>query len=432
MRTVHLRASLTLLATLTLMSPAVTPNAAVPNTVDTRATASRQNRWKEDLDYFGRELPARHIQFEKIIPANKFEREVREIQRATPRLSDAEIILRLMRLTASLNVAHTRVGWPTGPLAFHHYPLGFYWFSDGLAVAAATPEHQQAVGARVLRMGRFTAREVQRAVAAFISHDNDAGLRGEGPTFMRVAELLQYLHIAQADGQLRLQLEQTNGRRFALQVAPAPEETHTNWVRLWDAWSVPRRLPAKSTDEFYWDQFLPETRTLYVQYNFCANAPGNSFADFARRLFACADTEAVQRMVVDLRGNGGGDSTVAEPLLEGLKARPALSAIGHLYVLMGRGTCSSGMWAAVRLRQRFGARLVGELTGGKPNAYGDCRIVFLPNSGIEIRYSTKWFGLMSPYNPPGLEPDLRVSQSVKDCVAGRDPVLEVALRHQIK
>jgi hypothetical protein len=433
MRAVCLSVALTLaLATgLAGRASAATANAAVTNTANTIAAASRQKRWQEDLEYFARELPAKHIQFARIVSPEKFEREVREIERAVPELSDSEIVLRLMRQTASLNVAHTRVSWPTAPLAFREYPLAFYWFSDGLAIAAATPEHRQAVGARVLRIGRRTPKEVQKAVAAFIAHDNDASLLGESPVFMRAAELLQYLKIAEADGQLRLLLEQTNGRRLALQVTPAPAETQAIWVQLWDAWAIPRKLPAKSADDYYWYQLLPEMRTLYVQYNYCANAPGNSFASFARSLFASADTQAVERVVVDLRGNGGGSSPVTEPLLEGLKSRPALSAKGHLYVLIGRGTCSSGMMAALRLWDGFGAILVGEPTGGKPNAYGDFRIMSLPNSRIEIHYSTQWFHLVGR-DRPSLNPDVRAPQSLKDCLAGHDPALEAALRHTLR
>ncbi len=396
------------------------------------AGAPRERCWKEDLDYLARELPARHLDFFKLMPQRQFDREVHELESEVPRLSDVEIVFRLMRLAARLGVSHTRVGWPAGHLTVRRYPLAFYWFSDGLAVAAVTPEYREALGARVLRIGSRTPRQVQTAVAPFVSHDNDAGLRGESPIFMRSAELLQHLQIASTDGHLRLRLAKSDGQPFELQVTPCPDEMQTNWVKIWDDWAVPRRLSGNHADAFYWYELLPGTRSLYVQYNVCANMPGDSFESFARNLFAFADSRAVERIVVDLRGNGGGDSRVVNPLLEGLKSRPALSRIGHLYVLIGRGTCSSGMWAAVSLQQRFGARLVGEPTGGKPNAYGDIRIMYLPNSRIEIRYSTQWFQLMNPDAPASLDPDVRAPQSLKDCLAGRDRALEAALRHTLR
>ena len=45
--------------------------------------------------------------------------------------------------------------------------------------------------------------------------------------------------------------------------------------------------------------------------------------------------------------------------------------------------------AALSLWHGFRATLVGEPTGGKPNAYGDVRTFSLPNSRLVIRYSTK-------------------------------------------
>lgn len=415
-----------------LFSALVMLNGAETNVLSTSVAAPRGRRWKEDLDFLARELPAKHLDFYKLMPQRQFDREVRRLESELPRLSDAEVVLRLMRLAARVGVSHTRVSWPAGPLAVRQYPLAFYWFSDGLAVAAATPEYRQAVGARVLRMGSRTPRQVLAALTPYISHDNEAGLRGESPVFMRAAELLEYLQIASTNGQLRLRLTKPDGQPFELQVTPSPAAMQTNWVKIWDDWAVPRRLSGDHADAFYWYELLPVTRALYIQYNVCANTPGNSFESFARNLFAFADSQAVERVVVDLRGNGGGDSRVVKPLLDGLKSRTALIAKGPLYALIGRGTLSSGMMAAEDLRRELNAILVGEPTGGKPNAYGDVRTFRLPNSRLEVRYSTVRFRRAPEGDPPSLKPDLCVPQPLSDALAGRDTALEAALSLPLK
>ena len=61
---------------------------------------------------------------------------------------------------------------------------------------------------------------------------------------------------------------------------------------------------------------MSDAKTLYVQYNRCANDPAKPFADFARELFAFADAHPVDRVVVDLRYNGGGNSRVIAPLID--------------------------------------------------------------------------------------------------------------------
>jgi hypothetical protein len=70
-------------------------------------------------------------------------------------------------------------------------------------------------------------------------------------------------------------------------------------------------------------------------------------------------------LVVDVRHNGGGDSSVDDALISGLRDRPAWRAAGRLVCLIGGSTFSSGLWTADDLR-RLGAVLVGSPTGGKP------------------------------------------------------------------
>jgi hypothetical protein len=390
------------------------------------AVSSRENRWREDLEYFARELPARHVQFSQIVSPKKFQRDVDRLRASVPRLSDTEIVLELMRQVAGFGVSHTRVSWPSGALAFREYPLGFYWFSDGLAVASARPEYREAVGARVIRISSRRPRQVQAALAAFVPHENKANLLGESPVFLRKVELLQHLHLADPDGYLRLRLEKPDGQRFELTVPPDPDPACTNWIAIWDARAVPRKVASQSAELPYWYEYWPEAETLYLQYNECGNLPDKPFAGVIHNMFDVADTRPVRRLIVDLRGNGGGDSTVVMPLLDGLMTRPSLSARRHLYALIDRGTCSSGMMAALDLERRFGALLVGEPTGGKPNAYGDVRSFELPHSKLVVRYSTQWFELASR-NAPSLTPNLSAPPLLSDCVAGRDPALDIAL-----
>jgi hypothetical protein len=114
----------------------------------TNNTAERIVRWQEDLDCFALELPARHKDFYQLMPRDRFEREVAELKREVPQLSDAEVILRLSRMVASLGVAHTSIDITSipGTMAFHSYPVQMQWFSDELAVVAAAPEYQAMLG----------------------------------------------------------------------------------------------------------------------------------------------------------------------------------------------------------------------------------------------------------------------------------------------
>ena len=138
---------------------------------------------------------------------------------------------------------------------------------------------------------------------------------------------------------------------------------------------------------------------------------------------------AVDRVVIDLRANGGGNSQVIQPLLDGLRSRRSLSGKGKLHALVGPGTFSSGLLAAIKLRSDLNAFIIGEPPGEKLNSYGEVRQLSLPNSHLAVRYSTKYFRLVKD-DEAGFEPDLVVRPSIADWLAGRDPVLEAAIRRR--
>ena len=70
----------------------------------------------------------------------------------------------------------------------------------------------------------------------------------------------------------------------------------------------------------------------------------------------------------------------------------------------------------------------GAPTGGRPNSYGNVRTLFLPNSRLQVGYSTRYFRLIEGSDPPSLMPDLAVEPTIEDLRTGRDPELEAALR----
>ena len=143
--------------------------------------AGRNARWRADLRNFATNLPARQLDFFKLIPKEKFEQEMTDLYANIPQLSDAEISLQLTRVAAGLGVAHT-MAEVSDTVAAEVYPIRMQWFSDGLGVVYTTLDYRGALGARVVRIGSMTPEEVQTALAPYISHENDARLRHESPS----------------------------------------------------------------------------------------------------------------------------------------------------------------------------------------------------------------------------------------------------------
>jgi C-terminal processing protease CtpA/Prc len=138
--------------------------------------------------------------------------------------------------------------------------------------------------------------------------------------------------------------------------------------------------------------------------------------------------EAIARLAPYLRTNTGGDSSVVGPLLRGIEQRPELAREHRVFVLIGPGTFSSGMWAAIDLVLACDAVLIGEPTGGQPNAPGYSGRFALPNSTLDVNYARRmWTKGGERFDGEALEPDLLVRETSRDHFAGVDPALEAAL-----
>src|SRR5262249_15833708 len=71
--------------------------------------------------------------------------------------------------------------------------------------------------------------------------------------------------------------------------------------------------------------------------------------------------------------------------------------------------------------------LIGEPSGGRPASYGEVKALVLPNSGLGISYSTRFFSAQFVPDLPSLNPDVAVPFRSADFFARHDPVLAAIL-----
>ncbi len=383
--------------------------------------ATRDGRWIQDVDYVTDQLPRLHPNLFFATPRSTFESAAQDLKGAIPRLQDHEVVVGLMRLVALIGDGHTSVRLPPG---FHRLPLRLARLADGLYVVAAEPSLADALGARLIAVGIVDAPALEAGAARLVSHENDSWLRARVPDLLVVAEVLFALGATEAISGARLPLQEQQGTPSERDVGAVTAPPAL--VDLATAAGVPPPLHEQRPNENYWFTTVDGSRALYLRYSRCQQG-SEPFSAFAERIFQVLDQGRADRLVVDLRRNGGGDSNVDDPLIQGLQGRPAWRQRGRLFSLIDSGTFSSGMFTALDL-QRLGAVLVGAPTGGKPNAYGNTRTLTLPNSRLEVSYSTRYFTLIEGSDPPSILPELAVEPTIEDMRTGRDPVLDAALR----
>ncbi len=416
------------LALLIILSPHVA-FAQTRQAPQTSAVTTVAEKWREDLKYMATELPRRHKNAFHSVSRAEFNRAVAELNRAIPSLQDHEIILGLRRILALIGDGHTNIyGWES---SFHGYPFRFYRFSDGYYVTRATTEYGNLLGARLVKIGNLEMNQAYDKAIILLQ-------KGEGEMYLwRYAPI--YLSFAEVEHALRMQpsvstgsftFEDRSGKKFSVEMNSLSVDEARAKKFIDAATKTP--LYRQRPDETFLREYLADSKTVYFRFN-------GGFPSFAESLRAYGELldfiekNPTEHLVIDLRSNNGGDSSLFEPLVEALIRNENINRKGHLFGIIGRGTYSAGMIEAVWLKQKTNAIMIGEPTGAKPNQYNevahDDQRIILPNSKLTVAYTVAYRKLVKG-DPPALMPDVRVDLSSHDYIAGRDPVLEKILAYK--
>ncbi|MEP6860872.1 MAG: hypothetical protein ABJE66_09645 [Deltaproteobacteria bacterium] len=368
--------------------------------------------WHEDLATLVTTVAGKHPDPFFHLPEAAWKQAVADLDAKLPSLDDAHVTTALVRLVASIGDTHTMIGaWGTAGV----YPVTFTWFDDGIFVTGAT--ERWAVGKRLVGIGTKNLDEVLAAITPLIAHDSPAGLHAHANDVLGDVALLAGLDLATLKSATFV-LADADGTKRPLAVVPGMLRAKV---------TPPAKLPLhlQGPPYVYWNKYDEPNHLLYFAYDACAEDPkAGSFAQLAAGTLGFVDQHQIDRFVIDLRRNEGGNSEIIKPLIDGLAARPALA--GKIYAIIGMHTFSSGMLDAMDLKRDVHATLVGGATSGKPNAYGEIKVVELPHSHLPLQYSTKRFSFPD-FPGDALVPDVAVPVTAADWFSGRDPALDAIL-----
>jgi tetratricopeptide (TPR) repeat protein len=409
-------------------------------------TPAEAEKWRADLRVLAAEMPSRHRNLFHTVKREQFEAAVKSLDGRIPQLTRNQVIVELMRVVAMVKDGHTGIAgllWDP-KIGFRSYPLSLYFFKDGLFVITADREHAGAVGARVLKIGDKSAEEVYDAVKGLVFHDrdNEFGLKAAAPFAMVIPEVLQALGIVEDMDKAQFVLEK-NGRRMTVEVSPVTRVSapvHNTWDFVkpagWadarDAATSPAPLWLKKVNDLFWYEYLAAEKTVYVQFNGVADKPEETFAAFTERLFEFVDKNAVERFVLDLRWNGGGNNFLNKPLVVGL-IKSKVDAPGKLFTIISRHTFSAAQNLVNELEKYTNTIFVGEPTGENVNFYGDSAGIELPNSGLVVRASTLWWQNLDPRDRrQWTGPHIAAELTSADYFTNNDPALKAILGYTPK
>jgi hypothetical protein len=181
--------------------------------------------------------------------------------------------------------------------------------------------------------------------------------------------------------------------------------------------------------EMHWELPMPEHDAMFVQMNNVVNDSDETLAAFGRRLWTVLQEKKPHHLILDLRHNNGGNTTLYAELMRTIVAFTR-EPDHDVYALIGRRTYSATGNFVTDLERWASPVFVGEPSSECCNLHGDPSHVTLPYSRIEGELSVVRWNLSRDVFDGRHEmvPHIPVVLSAKDYFAGKDPALEAVFR----
>jgi hypothetical protein len=383
---------------------------------------------RADLDHLLEAIEETHPDPWHGVPRAEFVTELEELKEDLGTLSSDGTVVELMRVVALLS-REGRDGHqfaiPAAGAEGEVLPIRVYEFAEGLFVTAALAANQALVGQRIVAVAGHPTEEVLDALEPLVPRDGPATLPAFRPVFLLRTEVLRGLGLI-GPGQVELTVADAQGVESTVGLDPVAFDAYVGEFGQEAMTRLPTRAGTRylSSDEVISSVLLSEGRTLYIRYTQVRDL---SAAVGAIRVQA--EDPAVERVILDLRQNGGGDNHSYPALLSVLEDF-ATAHPGRLGVLTDRVTFSAAANFATEIEHGTDAIFIGEAMGGGLNFWDDVFFIDLPHLATPMRVgiSTRYWEKSDPDDPRlTIEPEIALPVRAADYFADVDPALEAAL-----
>jgi hypothetical protein len=383
-------------------------------------------QWQQDVDYLVNKVNRNFAGFNPSLKTS-FNEDAAKIKAAIPRLSTHERILELARLMATLQDGHTEINLTGSETAFSRLPIILSFFGNDLYVVASDNARANIIGQRLTKINDTDITDVLAKLKPYINRDNEIEYIATAPTFIAIPELLEVIRVASAKNTISLTLSDKSGNENTLNVNAISykEYNSINWARAFK--SAPPYL--ENQDKGYWYAYLPEVKTLYVNFITLYNQNGNiSIKKFNQEILKQLDHQKPDKVVIDFRLCRGGNYKNILPLIDELKKRPGINATGKLFIINGRLTFSAAAVATLYFRYKTNATVVGEISRARPNWAENVESYRLPNSNLrfDCLEETK-VHFPEAGGSDKIPVDVETPRTYEAYQAGRDEVMEYIL-----
>lgn len=393
------------------------------------AQTSKKIDWKNDLEIYKKDLEQKHIEVYHSITKEDFANEWQKIYNNIDALNDFEIIVKLMRLTRLVNDGHTSISLQN--ISKQHFPIEVKLIDGQWRVIKVSSKHSNLLKLSLTAIDDIPIDEVSAKVsevAQFVENQYSQKIRtGE---YLNIAELLYALHITKKEHKAAFTFLDDNNQEIKTTLNSLGTDTSnegSDFIHLTTGVAEITK-PNDPAFPYLWFTPIKNTKALYI--NFESYPTFEDMQVFGETLVNYIATNHIQKVIIDMRNNGGGDLYVGVVLAYALNLADTIDWKNGVFVLTSNNTFSAATSNAALFKQLLNAKIVGEPTGSNPTGYQDMDSFTLPNSKLIITYSKRLFQLSEKLNT-ALQPDIFIKQDWDSLLRKEDNVLRKLIDDKI-
>lgn len=342
------------------------------------------------------------------------------------KLSNTELFFEMQRLLNTLKDEGCYIPFFQNGVDLKLLPIKAYWFNDGLYILDAHKDYKEIIGKRITKVNNTSIEDLFGLSKSYINADNIYYKKHLFQAYGFMPALLNKLDIGINDAQIKLSF--ASGNTVLINSASIQEYVKLSRNLPNDGFFSPLN---KNHSENYWFEFMPNTNTLFIQFQEISNnESGDSFSKFVKKVKNIIENEQAQKIIIDLRYGGGGNGFKLNNLVDTLKDSNTINQYGALYILTSKATRGTLLELVSILRLNTKAIIIGEPTAEGPNTVGDVKLITLPNSKIKVFLThTLWPTSWDIDTNNTIYPDVEITYNFEE--RGTDPWLEKAMNHKI-
>ena len=371
-----------------------------------------------DIDSYVRQIEKKHPNPFNWVSKDTFHKSLDSLKKNAAFMSEDELIVGFLKMNALLKDEHTTIN-------FHlktYYPIAFFWFDDGMAALSVLSDYHQIAGAKLIAINDVPIDSATSLCRSLVPVNTAAGYKAKIPYLINNPVVLHGLGITPTSDEVYYTFITQKSDTVKIKILPI-DQSQGGYESL-----LPEKQTLRNSNRAnYWYKYDEAKKFLYVNYSKCEVITDFPFKDFLESFKHTVETKNPERIIIDLRTNGGGNSWIFRPLISSFATMPQLKN-KKVFTLIGRRTFSAAVVNAFLLKTTANSIMVGEETGGKLNHAGSYSSFTLKKTGITVNYSTRDYYLDTTQKG-GIVPDVPINNMLEDYRMGIDKALEYAIEN---